>query len=73
VTAWEAKCGMLRENGMKVKDLPKKPKRPLKLKVTVKVELEPSSLDSKLEWMVGQKSDGSCDISGLNSIQCRYH
>jgi hypothetical protein len=49
VTAWEAKCGVLRGNGMKVKDLPKKPKRPLKPKATVEVESEPSSSDGELE------------------------
>jgi hypothetical protein len=34
---------------MKVKDLPKKPKRPLKPKATVEVESEPSSSDGELE------------------------
>jgi hypothetical protein len=49
VTAWEAKCVVLRGNGMKVKDLPKKPKRPIKPKATVEVESEISSTDSEQE------------------------
>jgi hypothetical protein len=49
VTAWEAKCVVLWGNGMKVKDLPKKPKRPVKPKATVEVESEPSSSDGELE------------------------
>lgn len=49
VTAWEVKCVVLQGNEMKVRDLPKKPKRPVNPKATVKVESEPSSSDGKLE------------------------
>lgn len=49
VSTWEAKCVVLRENGTKVKDLPKKPKRPIKPKATVEVESEPSSTESEQE------------------------
>lgn len=44
-TVWEAECKLLRGQGMKVKDLPKKPKRPVKPKPAVEVEPELSSPD----------------------------
>ena len=49
VTTWEAKCVVLQENGTKVKDLPRKPKRLIKPKATVEVKLEPPSTDSEQE------------------------
>jgi hypothetical protein len=45
VTEWEAECKLLRGQGTKVKDLPKKPKRPLKPKPLPEVEPESSSDD----------------------------
>jgi hypothetical protein len=43
VTVWEAKCKLLRGQGTKVRDLPEKPKQPVKPKPVVEVEPELSS------------------------------
>jgi len=45
VDAWTAECACLRVLKVKVKDLPKKPKRPAKPKAVVVIESDPSSDD----------------------------
>ena len=46
VDAWTAECVHLHVLKVKVKDLPKKPKRPVKPKTVVVIESDPSSDDN---------------------------